>query len=437
MIERYTRLEMADIWSDQNRLNLWLQIELEVCRGLAQKKIIPQKEWLILEKKMTALLHSGGVSPRRVAQIEKKLKHDVIAFTTAVAEKVGPTSRYIHFGLTSSDVIDTATSIQIQNAGKEILSDIRMLRKALKKKAIRYKKLPALGRSHGIFAEPMAFGMKFLSSYAEWTRNEQRLTEALERMRTGQFSGAIGVTPHWSPAFETKILKRLGLKREKISTQVIPRDHHAEFLSVLALCGDALERMSVEIRHLQRTEVAEVREGFSSGQKGSSAMPHKRNPISSENLTGCARLLRSYAQAAHENVSLWHERDISHSSVERVVLPDATIIADYGIRRMTQVIDRLEVLSDRVKQNLNRVGQTVYSGHFLMKLVEKGASREDAYYWIQQAAIADVDGKKEFIQGMIDDSRVRRFLSEKEIKKLGSLDYQLRHVDQIYHEVFN
>ena len=320
MIARYSRPEMAWIWNDRNKYLVWLKVEMAVCEGLAEEGLIPQKEWLQLHNKVKALIKRGGVDPKKVDEHELVTRHDVIAFTTAVAEEIGPVSRFIHFGLTSSDVLDTSLSIMLQEAGRILLEEIERLLKTLKRLAEKYKELPCIGRSHGIFAEPTSFGLKFLGWYCEWQRNYSRLHEAMENIRFGKLSGAVGVNAHWSPQLEEKILKKLNLKRELVSTQVIPRDRHAQFVNILAVLGGSIERIAIELRHLQRSEVSEVMEGFSKGQKGSSAMPHKRNPISSENMTGCVRLLRSYSQASLENIALWHERDISHSSVERVIL---------------------------------------------------------------------------------------------------------------------
>jgi len=437
MIDRYSRPEMKAIWGDRNRYLVWLRVELAVCEQLAKKKVIPQSDWKKLNSASKKLIKAGGVDPKRVEHHEKKTRHDIIAFTTAVGEKIGPSSRYIHFGLTSSDVLDTALAIQIQDAGKILMADVDLLLKALASKAKKYKSLPTIGRSHGIFAEPTSFGLKFLGWHSEWKRNRDRLSDALERCRFGKLSGAVGVNAHWGPQFEKQVLSNLGLKREPVSTQVVPRDRHAEFLNVLALCGSTIERMAVELRHLQRSEVGEVQEGFSKGQKGSSAMPHKRNPISGENLTGLARLLRSYAQAGLENVALWHERDISHSSVERVVFPDATIIMDYGLDRVAGIIDRLVVQESKVRANLEGAGKTVFSGHYLLELVKKGATREQAYAWVQECALKSLDHGTDFLNELQGHVEVRKYLSATEIRKLGSVQHQLRNVDRIYKEVFN
>jgi adenylosuccinate lyase len=389
-----------------------------------------------LQSKLQRLIDAGGVTAERVAFHELRTRHDVIAFTTAVAEKVGPISRYVHFGLTSSDVVDTALSLVLQEAAEVLRRDIVSLLRVLRQLARRYRNLPTIGRSHGIFAEPTSFGLKFLGWYTEWRRNLRRFDAAVEGLRVGKLSGAVGVNAHWTPSFEKRVLRSLGLRREPVSTQVIPRDRHAEFLQCLALCGSSLERIAVELRHLQRSEVGEVLEGFAKGQKGSSAMPHKRNPISSENITGCARLLRTYAVSALENVPLWHERDISHSAVERVALPDATILFDYSLNRITGVLSTLVINKSVVLRNLKQAGPLVFSGHYLLALVEAGVTREDAYAWIQQCALSSLDEGKDFVQCLIAHSDISSVLSAERIRKLGSLKYQLRNVDMIFMEAF-
>jgi adenylosuccinate lyase len=432
MIARYSRPDMARIWEDRHRYQVWLKVELAVCEAMAREKLIPRKDWQELQKRAEALLKKGGVNPDRVDYHEGITRHDIIAFTTAVAEEIGPVSRYIHFGLTSSDVVDTSLSIIALEAGVQLRAGVVKLIKTLEKQANRYKGLPTIGRSHGIFAEPTSFGLKFLGWCCEWQRNLERLDHALDNLRYGQLSGAVGVNPHYGPEFEERVLKKLGLKREPVSTQVIPRDRHAEFFNVLAICGASIERISVELRHLQRSEVSEVLESFQKGQKGSSAMPHKRNPISSENLTGCARLLRSYAQAALENIALWHERDISHSSVERVIFPDATILLDYALERMNRILEGMVVREEFVAANVEKAGSTVFSGHYLLELVRAGATREEAYAWVQQCAMASFEGKGDFLELLIAHEDVRKRLTPAMIKKLGSMKYQLRSVPESY-----
>ncbi|MGE0614723.1 MAG: adenylosuccinate lyase [Bacteriovoracia bacterium] len=432
MIERYSRPEMKQVWDDRNKYLTWLKVELAVCEELAKTGLIPRKDWQALNRRAQALIARGGVDPRRVDFHERTTRHDVIAFTTAVAEKIGPLARYIHFGLTSSDVVDTSTSLLVQQAGAILIRDVRELLSVLQKRAREFARLPTIGRSHGIYAEPTSFGLKFLGWHAEWKRNLGRLEEAVAQLRVGKLSGAVGVNSHWSPAFEARVLKRLGLRREPVSTQVIPRDRHAQYLSTLAVCGASLERIAVELRHLQRSEVAEVQEGFAKGQKGSSAMPHKRNPISSENITGQARLLRAYAAAGLENVALWHERDISHSSVERVALPDASLVLDYALSRMTKLLQELVVNPARVARHLKEAGSSAFSGHYLLALVKAGASREQAYYWVQQCAHQSIDTGADFVRLIQAHPQVRRYLSPAEAQRLGSLAHQLRSVPEIY-----
>lgn len=423
---------MSSIWQDQHRYLIWLKVEAAVCEELAREGLIPSQDWRDLKRRLAKLIGAGGVDANHVDAHEKVTRHDVIAFTTAVAEKIGPGSRYVHFGLTSSDVVDTSLSLLILESGKQLLTQIDELLAVLKKQSLKYRDLPTIGRSHGIFAEPTSFGLKYLGWYSEWTRNRARLQQAMEQIRFGKLSGAVGVNAHVSPQFEEKVLKHLGLKREPVSTQVIPRDRHAEFLSVIAICGASLERIAIELRHLQRSEVGEVIEGFKKGQKGSSAMPHKRNPISSENITGCARLLRSYAQAALEDVALWHERDISHSSVERVVLPDATILLDYALHRMIGVLNGLKVNREEVRANLDRAGAVVYSGHVLLAAVRAGATREQAYAWIQECALAHFEGQGSFSALLSAHSELKKYLSAKKISDLTSIKNQLKAVPSLY-----
>lgn len=437
MIARYSRPEMASIWTDQNRYQVWLEVELAVCEELAKQGWIPPNDWRNLQKRTKELLKEGGVDPKRVDAIEKVTRHDVIAFTTAVAEKIGSVSRYIHFGLTSSDVVDTSLSILIERGGEILIQDIDNLLKVLKTQAHRHERLATIGRSHGIAAEPTSFGLKFLGWFTEMKRSRARLMDALEDCRYGKLSGAVGVNAHWDPGFEKRVLSRLGLKRELVSTQVIPRDRHAHLMNVMAICGGAIERISIELRHLQRSEVGEVLEGFSRGQKGSSAMPHKRNPISSENLTGCARLLRAYAQASLENIALWHERDISHSSVERISIPDAMILLDYALHRITGLLEGLEVRGDRVAANLERPGKTIFSGHFLLALVQAGVSREEGYRWVQECALKSLEGAGDFIELLEKHPEIKKHLEPKKVRELGSVRHQLRNVSRIYSEVFS
>lgn len=441
MISRYSRAEMLEVWSERQKFDSWLQVEVAVCEQLNREGKIPKRDWKELRSKCEEILSKKSLDPSRIAELEVQTHHDVLAFTTALSEQIGPTARYIHFGLTSSDVVDTALSLTLQKAGSLLQRGINDLLKILKKKALQYRKLPTIGRSHGVFAEPTSFGLKFLGWYSEWLRNFLRLQIALKNLSVGKLSGAVGVEPHWSPEFEVKVLKRLGLGCEPVSTQVIARDRHAEFFTVIGIMGSSLERIAVELRHLQRSEVNEVQEGFQKDQKGSSAMPHKRNPISSENITGCARLLRGFCVSALENIALWHERDISHSSVERVIFPDATLLMDYAIHRLIHVIENLKVNENEVLKNLQTAGSLVYSGHYLLELVSLGVSREQAYHWVQECAFAaqqgDVLGSNQgsFIEFLKAHPEIQPRIPEKRLKELGSLKYQMRNVMGIYDRV--
>lgn len=432
MINRYTLPEMAVLWNERYRYCQWLKVEVAICEQMFIGEVISEKDWVTIQQKVGALLDRGGPDPKVIERYEDLTKHDVTAFTNAVADEIGPVSRFIHYGLTSSDVVDTALSMVVQDAGKLILKALDELITILRQRATEFKDLPTIGRSHGIFAEPTSFGLKFLGWYREALRNRRRLKRSLAGMKYGKLSGTVGVNNHWDPFVETAALKRLGLKREKVSTQVLPRDRHAEFLSTLAILGSSLERIALELRHLQRSEVGEVQEGFSRGQKGSSAMPHKRNPISSENLTGCARLLRSYSQAAFENIALWHERDISHSSVERVIFPDATTLAHYMVVRLTKVLRDLVVHQKVVTRNLAKAGPTIYSGHLLLGLVNRGVSREEAYQWIQECALKAQDGQGDFLGMVSGHPEICKYLSPGDIQTMGSVIFQLRNVNQIY-----
>ncbi len=435
MISRYSRSEMVNIFDERLKLNRWLRVEIEASREWS--KYLPRKALGEMIQALQKLHRAGGVDPKVVEKIEQKTRHDLIAFTTAVAQKIGPKkARFLHFGLTSSDVVDTGLSIAVQEAGKIILSDLDALMAALKKKALRYKNLSCIGRTHGVFAEPMTFGMKFLSSWSEFSRARARFEMALENARFGKLSGAVGTNSHLSPVQETRILKKLGLKREPIATQVLPRDRFAEVVTVFGILAGSIERLCIEVRHLSRNEVGEVREGFAKGQKGSSAMPHKRNPIGTENLTGCTRMLRSHVIAALENIALWHERDISHSSVERVFLPDGFILMDYVLNRLKRLVDDLDISEPKIKENLEAAGERVFSGHCLLALVAQGEVREDAYYWDQGCALAEEKGDESFTDLVLAHPKIREFLSASEIHNKISLKFQLRHVNSIYSEVF-
>ena len=377
MIERYTRPQMGAIWTLENRFRKMLEVEIAVAETQAELGIIPREAAVKIRQK-------GDFSVDRINEIEKTTRHDVIAFVSNVAEHVGSMGRYVHFGLTSSDVIDTAMSLLVRDAGRMILGDLEKLETILKKRAREFSDVLCAGRTHGMHAEPTSFGMKLASFWAETRRNRERLVRALEQMNVAKLSGAVGTYSTQTHEVEVGVARRLELSQELVATQVIPRDRHAEVLWALAMVGAGLERLSVELRHLQRTEVGEVVEGFAQGQKGSSAMPHKKNPISAENITGCARLLRAYAQAAMEDIALWHERDISHSAVERVVFPDAFILCDYAVDRIVRLIEGLEIKKDRMRENMNLSQGQLFSSHLLLALVDKGLSREDAYAHVQR-----------------------------------------------------
>jgi adenylosuccinate lyase len=430
MIERYTREAMGRIWTEENKFQTWLQVEVLACEALANLGEIPKKALRNIQKK-------AGFSIERINAIEAETKHDVIAFLTSVAEKVGPDARYIHLGLTSSDILDTSMAIRLRQASKLILKDCDRLLATLKKKAFQHKNTVMIGRSHGIHAEPMTFGLKLALWYAEMQRNKTRMQQAMETVSVGKISGAVGTFANISPKVEAHVCRKLGLKPAPVSTQIIQRDRYAEFFCTLALIASTIEKIAVEIRHLQRTEVLEAEEYFSKGQKGSSAMPHKRNPISSENLSGLARLVRSNASAALDNVVLWHERDISHSSVERIIIPDSTILVDYMLNRLIGVIRRLLVYPERMRQNLELTHGLIFSQQILLALAKKGVSREEAYKMVQRNAMR-VWKKGENFQILIQqDKEISRFMQASEVEEIFDLDFQLRHVETIFKRVFS
>jgi adenylosuccinate lyase len=421
---------MGKIWEDQNKYQRWLDVELAVTETLAVEGIIPKDAAAEIRAK-------AGFSVDRINQIEAEVKHDVIAFTTSVAEHVGPASRYFHFGLTSSDVLDTAMALQTVEASAIISADISRLLQVLKKRAYEFKTTIVVGRTHGIHAEPTTFGLKLALWYDEARRQERRFQEAAETMRVGKLSGAVGTFAHLSPEIEEKALAKLNLSPAHVATQVIQRDRHAHYISTLALIGTTLEKIAVEVRHLQRTEVREAEEYFSAGQKGSSAMPHKRNPITSEQISGLARLLRSNAVAAMENVALWHERDISHSSVERVIFPDSTILADYLLDKTSTLIERLVVYPERMRQNLELTHGLIYSGELLLELVSKNVSREDAYRWVQRNAMRVWDEGGAFKDKVLSDPDISRLCSRKEIDSVFDTGRLVQNVDRIFERVFS
>lgn len=426
MIKRYTRPEMGDIFEDQFKYSTWLKIEILACEARAEFGEIPKEDVEVIRKK-------ADFNVEKVLEIEETTKHDVIAFLTNVAEYVGPESRHIHYGMTSSDILDTALSYQMKTAGELLLKDLNQLKDVLKKRALEHKKTICVGRSHGIHAEPTSMGLKFALWYEETKRNIKRMENAVESIAVGQISGAVGTFEHLSPKVEEYVCEKMGLKPASVSTQVIQRDRHAEFLSTLAIVGATLEKIAVEIRHLQRTEVLEAEEYFSKGQKGSSAMPHKRNPIVSERVTGLARLLRANAMAAMENVALWHERDISHSSVERVIVPDSCITLNYMLNLMIKLIDNLLIYPENMIKNLELTRGLVFSQSVLLKLVEKGISREEAYKLVQDPAMKVwADKNKNLKEELLNSEEVKKLLNENEINEIFEYDKMLKNVDYIF-----
>ncbi len=412
MIDRYSRAEMSVLWSQENKFSKMLQVEIAVAKAQSELGIIPKKAYKTIARK-------SKFSVKRILEIEQVTKHDVIAFVSNVAENVGKDGKYIHYGLTSSDVLDTAFSLQIQEAGKLLMESSHRLKKSLQLKISKNEETLCAGRTHGMFAEPTSFGMKLMGFLAELIRNEKRLTEALEELRICKLSGAVGTYSSQEPIVEKRVAMYLGLKPEWVATQVVPRDRHAHLLNQIALMGAGLERLAIELRHLQRSEVAEVTEGFSKGQKGSSAMPHKKNPISAENITGLSRLLRSYALSGMENVPLWHERDISHSSVERVVFPDSFIVADYALNRMAVLIDGLDVNAKRMLDNMEQAQGQLYSSHVLLHLVKKGLAREIAYAHVQR--LCHSLGFGEHLKYKInEDEIVSAFFTKKDLDDIFS-----------------
>lgn len=429
MIERYTRREMGRLWEPQNRFRKWLDVEIAVCEAWAELGKIPKKALAVIREK-------ADFDVKRIDEIEAVVKHDVIAFLTSVAEKVGPESRYIHKGLTSSDIVDTAQCVLMKEAAGIIISDLKKLLAVLREQAFRYKKTACIGRSHGVHAEPMTFGLKFTLWFEEAKRNLERMERARRNISIGKFSGAVGTFSNIPVVIEEKVCRKLGLRPEPIATQVVQRDRHAEYLSTLAILAASIEKIVVEIRHLQRTEVLEAEEPFAKGQKGSSAMPHKRNPVGCENLSGLARVVRTNALAAMENVALWHERDISHSSVERVIIPDSTILVDYMLNRLTGILSGLQVYPERMRENLSRSYGLYNSQNVLIKLTEKGMTREDAYALVQKNAMMSWKTRKPFKSLLAKDKEVKKFLSPGELNSIFELDQYLRNVDYIFKRVF-
>jgi adenylosuccinate lyase len=429
VIARYTRPQMGAIWTEENKFRQWLEVELVTAEVLAEQGEIPAEAAQALRK-------GARFDVKRIAEIEAEVKHDVVAFTTAVAENLGPESRYLHYGLTSNDVVDTAQALQMREASRVILDDLRRLGEVLKHRAFEFKDTVMVGRTHGVHAEPITFGLKLANWYAENRRNLVRMEHAAEEMAVGKISGAVGTFAHVGPEVETEICRRLSLHAASISSQVIQRDRHAYYVATLAVIAASLEKIALEIRGLQRTEVREAEEYFGSGQKGSSAMPHKRNPVICEQICGLARVVRSNAQAAFENVALWHERDISHSSVERVILPDSTILVDYLIERTQRIIEQLLVYPERMKRNLEMTKGLVFSGQLLLDLAAKGILREHAYLWVQRNAMRAWENGEDFRKLVAADADIAKALTPAEMDAAFDLKRQLRHVDAIFDRVF-
>ncbi len=429
MIPRYSREKMSSLWSSENRYQKWLDIEILACEAMAERGEIPKEALATIKAK-------AGFDVARIDEIEKITKHDVIAFLTSVTERVGPDGRFIHMGLTSSDILDTSLAVLLREAAEILIDDIEQLILVLKKKAYTHKNTLMIGRSHGIHAEPITFGLKMALWYQEMERNRQRMIKAKNVISYGKIAGAVGTFSFIDPVVESYVCEHLGLKPAPVSTQVVQRDRHAEFFCTLAIIASSLDKFAQEIRLLQRTEVREVEEYFSLGQKGSSAMPHKRNPVLSENLSGLARLMRSYAVAAMEDVALWHERDISHSSVERVIGPDATILLDFMLDRFTNMIDKLVVYPEQMLFNLNMTRGIIFSQMVLLKLIDKGMTREEAYAVVQRNAMKSWHEGIEFKELLLADAEVMRFLSSDEIVRVFKVENFLRHVDFIFSRVF-
>ena len=430
MISRYTRSEMGRIWSEENRFRTWLKVEIAATETLAEAGVVPRQA-------AKAIRELADFRLERIREIEAEVRHDVIAFTTAVAEFVGPDSRWFHYGLTSNDVVDTAQALLIREASEIIAGDLRELAGVLERRAWEFKDTPMIGRTHGIHAEPITFGFKLANWFSEVQRDIERFDRAAEEMRVGKFSGAVGTFAHLSPELEAKMCARLGLKAASGSSQVIQRDRHANYLATLAVIGCTLDKIATEIRHLQRTEVREAEEYFSEKQKGSSAMPHKRNPVTSEQISGLARIVRSNAQAGFENVALWHERDISHSSVERVILPDSTTLVDYMLNKTTNLLDTMLVYPERMNANLESTGGLVFSGQLLLDLVEHGVSREDGYRLVQGHAMRAWREGLNFRELVTHDPNLTRRVPAQVVQRAFDLKRQLRNIDAIFAQVFN
>jgi adenylosuccinate lyase len=429
MIPRYTRPEMGRIWREENKFQKWLDVEVATAEVEAEAGLIPKSAARAIRRK-------GKFEVERILEIERQVKHDVVAFTTNVAEHVGREGRYLHYGLTSNDVVDTAQALLVREASAVLLTGLNHLGEVLRKRAFEFQHTPMIGRTHGIHAEPITFGCKLAIWYAENQRNVERLAFAAEQMRVGKLSGAVGTYTHLPPAIEKKVCERLGLEPAPVSSQVIQRDRHAFYLSTLAVVASSLEKIALEVRGLQRTEVREVEEYFAPGQKGSSVMPHKRNPVTAEQICGLARVVRANAQAALENVALWHERDISHSSVERVILADSTILLDYLLAKTANLIETMFVYPERMRENLDLLKGLIFSGQLLLDLVEKGALREDAYRWVQRNAMQVWETREDFRTLVERDPDIRQYLKPSEIAEVFNVERYLTHVDEIFERVF-
>jgi len=429
MIARYTRPEMGKLWDIENKYQKWLDVEIAVCQAWTESGEIPKDI-------MRTIREKARFDIKKIDEIEKVVKHDVIAFLTSVAQSLGPESRFIHKGLTSSDILDTALALLMRNASDIIIDDIQALMNVTKEQAYKYKDTPMIGRSHGVHAEPMTFGLKFALWYEDMRRNMTRMKKAREVISIGKLSGAVGTFSNIPPAIEEKVCKKLGLRPETVATQIVQRDRHAEYLTTLALIAASVEKIAVEIRHLQRSEVLEAEEPFMAGQKGSSAMPHKRNPIGCENLSGLARLVRSNAMAALENVALWHERDISHSSVERVIIPDSTILVDYMLDRLKGILEGLHVYPKKMKENMAKSYGLFNSQRVLLALIDKGLRRDEAYDLVQRNAMKSWKTGVQFKKLLLTDKETKKYLTAKEIGNIFDLEYYLKNIDYIFTRVF-
>ncbi|MDB9823068.1 adenylosuccinate lyase [Deltaproteobacteria bacterium] len=430
MISRYTRPEMGRIWENKNRYAKWLQVEIMACEAMAEEGLIPKEA-------LNNITEKASFSEERILEIEKVTRHDVIAFLENVAEYVGPDSRFIHMGLTSSDILDTGFALQLKEAMELIIAGATGFMDTIKEKAEEHKYTAMIGRSHGIHAEPITFGLKLAVWYSEMGRNLKRLKKALDTVSFGKLSGAVGTFANISPRIEAYVCEKLDLKPAEVSTQIIQRDRHAQYFSTLAILAGTLEKIAVEIRHLQRTEVLEAEEAFEKGQKGSSAMPHKKNPIGTENISGLARLVRSNSMAAMENMALWHERDISHSSVERVIGPDSTILIDFMLHRLNRIIKNLVVHPERMEKNLNMLKGLIFSQQVLIKLTGMGLKRQIAYELVQKNALKVWDTGNDFKTLLLEDTDIRQHLTEEAIEEIFSLDYHFKHVEEIFNRVFS